>query len=141
LVAEKNMRFNGTNTDLAHLQQRIEQQLKTDGYKTQSTNAPLGYVVQAQKAGILSDIVTADRAFTIIISGQPSDFSVHIGIGKWIQNMGVAAAEMIMLSGLFLAIDVPEMVWTMHVENGVARMIIQIVGSEPSAETRETSPE
>jgi hypothetical protein len=128
MVAEKNLRFQGKNKDLDQLAQQIEAQLKSDGYKTQSTKAPIGNVVQAQKAGILRDIIDADRAFTIVVAGQPNDFSVHIGIGKWIQNLGVAAVEAILLSLLFLAVDVPEMLWTVHVENGIAKQITQIVG-------------
>jgi hypothetical protein len=94
----------------------------------QSRTAPLGYIIQAQKAGILRDIITADRAFTIMISGQPNDFSVHIGIGKWIQNLAVAAVEALLISVLFLAIDVPEMLWTRHVENEIAKEITLMVG-------------
>jgi hypothetical protein len=30
-------------------------------------------------------------------------------VGKWIQNLAVAAVEVVLLSVLFLAIDVPEM--------------------------------
>jgi di/tricarboxylate transporter len=78
--------------------------------------ASLGIVIQAKKAGILRDIITADRAFSILITGQTNDFSIHLGIGKWIQNLAVAAAEVILLSWLFLAVDVPEMLWTQHVE-------------------------
>ena len=55
--------------------------------KVQSTTAPLGQVIQAQKGGILRDIITADRAFTIMLSGQPNDFTVHIGIGKIKQTL------------------------------------------------------
>ena len=128
MVAEKNLRFQGKNKDLDQLAQQVEQQLKTDGYKTQSTKGPLGNIIQAQKAGILRDIVAADRAFTILISGQPADFVVHIGIGKWVQNLGVAAAEILLLSTLFLVVDVPEMLWTTQVENGLAKQITQIVG-------------
>jgi len=76
----------------------------------------------------MRDIVAADRAFTIMLSGQPNDFTVHIGIGRWIQNIGVAAAEALLLSWLFLAVDVPEMLWTMHVENDLAKKITQLVG-------------
>jgi hypothetical protein len=128
LVSEKVMRFQGKNKDLNQLSQQIVQQLASEGYKTQSTTAPLGIVIQAKKAGILRDIITADRAFSILITGQPNDFSIHIGIGKWIQNLAVAAAEVILLSWLFLAIDVPEMLWTRHVENTIANEITQIVG-------------
>ena len=127
-MSEKTLRFQGKDKDLEQLSQQIAQQLQTEGYKVQSTTAPLGKVIQAQKAGILRDLIIADRAFTILISGQPSDFTVHIGIGKWVQNLAVAAVEILLLSTLFLAVDVPEMLWTMHVENGLAKEITQIVG-------------
>lgn len=122
------MRFQGKNKDLNQLSQQILQYFQRDGYKIQSTTAPLGFVIQAQKAGILRDLITADRAFTVTISGQPNDFAVHIGIGKWIQNLAVAAVETLLLSVLFLTVDVPEMLWTVHVENKIAKDITQMVG-------------
>ena len=76
----------------------------------------------------MRDIITADRAFSILITGQPDDFSIHVGIGKWIQNLAVAGVEVIFLSWLFLAVDVPEMLWTEHVEKGIVTEITQIVG-------------
>jgi len=63
-----------------------------------------------------------------MVTGDSNDFTVHIGIGKWIQNIAVAAAEVILLTWLFLAVDVPEMLWTTHVENGIAKEITSIVG-------------
>jgi hypothetical protein len=128
LVSEKTLHFTGKNKDLNALSQQIVQQLSTEGYKTQSKNAPLGIVIQAKKAGILRDIITADRAFSILITGQPNDFAIHVGIGKWIQNIAVAAVETILLSWLFLAVDVPEMLWTEHVEKKIIKEINQIVG-------------
>lgn len=110
------------------LAQLIVQQLNAEGYKTQYATPPLGRVIQAQKAGILRDVIAADRAFTIMLTGEPNDFTVHIGIGKWIQNLAVAAAEAILLSALFLAVDVPEMLWTRHVEGGLAKEITTLVG-------------
>ena len=128
MVAEKVMHFQGKNKDLNQLSQQIVQQLSSEGYKTQVATKPVGIVIQAQKAGILRDIITADRAFTILITGDSNDFSIHIGIGKWVQNIAVAAVEALLLSVLFLAVDVPEMLWTTHVENGIAKEIKQIVG-------------
>ena len=127
-MSEKVLRFQGKNKDLAQLSQQIVQYLQSDGYKVQSTTAPVGFVIQAQKAGILRDIITADRCFTITIAGQPNDFAIHIGIGKWIQNIAVAAAEAILLSVLFLAVDVPEMLWTRHVEGELAKKMTELVG-------------
>ena len=127
-ISEKVLRFQGKNKDLGQFSQQIIQYLQSDGYKVQSTTAPVGFVIQAQKAGILRDIITADRCFTITITGQPNDFAVHIGIGKWIQNIAVAAVEALLLSVLFLAVDVPEMLWTRHVENDIAKKITEMVG-------------
>ncbi len=122
------MRFQNKSRDLDQLASQIESQLKSEGYKTQSANPPLGRVIQAQKAGVLRGIIDANRAFTIMLTGEPNDFTVHIGIGKWIQNLAVAAAEVILLTWLFLVVDVPEMLWTTHVENGIAKEITRIVG-------------
>src|SRR5229473_4523832 len=131
MVSEKILRFQNRNRDLNQLAQQIGQQLQTEGYKVQQKMAPLGTVIQAQKAGILRDIIAADRAFTIMISGQPNDFTVHIGIGKWVQNIAVAAVEVLLISVLFLAVDVPEMLWTQHVERGIAKQITQLVEGTP----------
>ncbi|HKM50326.1 MAG TPA: hypothetical protein VJZ75_04025 [Candidatus Bathyarchaeia archaeon] len=128
MVSEKVLRFQGKNKDLNQLAQQVVQFLQNDGYKVQSSTAPLGQVIQAQKGGILRDIITADRAFTIMLSGQPNDFTVHIGIGKFRQNLAVAAVETLLLSTLFLAVDVPEMLWTRHVENELLKQITNIIG-------------
>ena len=128
MVSEKVLRFQGKNKDLNQLAQQVVQFLQNDGYKVQSTTAPLGQVIQAQKAGILRDIITADRAFTILISGQPNDFTIRVGIGKFMQNLAVAAVETLLLSVLFLAVDIPEMLWTRHIENELLKQITNIVG-------------
>jgi hypothetical protein len=128
LVSEKVLHFQNKNRDLDQLASQIQAQLQADGYKTQYANPPLGRVIQAQKAGILRGIIDANRAFTIMITGDSNDFTVHIGIGKFVQNLAVAAAEVLLLSVLFLAVDVPEMLWTTHVENGLAKTITKIVG-------------
>ena len=135
MVAEKTLRFQGKNWNMNELSNRIVQQLQADGYKTQSKAAPLGTIIQAQKAGILRDIITADRAFTIMVSGQPNDFTIHIGIGKWIQNIAVAAVETLLISALFLAVDVPEMLWTIHVENDLARKLTNIASNPTLQQT------
>lgn len=128
MVSEKILHFQGKNRDLQQLAKSISDQLESEGYKVQTGTPPLGIVIQAKKAGILRDIITAERAFTIMITGQPDDFSIHVGIGKWIQNIAVAATEAILLSWLFLAVDVPEMLWNTHVENQIVKQITQIVG-------------
>ncbi|HET7336684.1 MAG TPA: hypothetical protein VFJ23_02185 [Candidatus Nitrosotalea sp.] len=129
MISEKIVQFQNKNKDLNQLAQQITTTLEGDGYKTQmTTNSPVGIIIQATKAGILRDIITADRAFTIMISGDPNNFAIHIGIGKLVQNIAVAAAEALLLSALFLAVDIPEMLWTRHVENEVLKKIVQVIG-------------
>jgi len=128
VISEKILHFEGKNKDLTQLSQQIVKQLSADGYKTQSKTAPLGIIIQAQKAGVLRDIITADRAFTILIAGQPNDFTITVGIGKWIQNLAVAAIEALLTYLLFLVVDIPEMLWTREVEKGIIKKITQIVG-------------
>ena len=127
VISEKVLRFEGKNEDLIQLSQEIVQQLEAEGYKTQSGTNPMGIIIQAQKAGVLRDIITADRAFTILISGQPDDFTIHVGIGKWIQNLTVAAVEAVLTAGLFLVVDVPEVLWTREVEKGIIKEITGVV--------------
>ena len=128
VISEKVMHFEGKNKDLNQLSQQIVQKLTADGYKTQSKTAPTGIIIQAQKAGILRGIIDANRAFSILIAGQPNDFTVHVGIGKWIQNLAVAVVETVLITWLFLAVDVPEVLWTREVEKGIIKEITQIIG-------------
>ena len=130
MVIEKVMRFQGKNKDLDLLSQQIVEQMRIDGYRTQSANSSIGIIIQAKKAGVLRDIITADRAFSILITGEPNDFSIKIGIGMWAQNLAVAAAEAVLLSWLFLAVDVPEMLWTRHVENNLVSKINEVVSRD-----------
>ena len=128
MVSEKIVRFQNKNKDLNQLAQQIISLLNQDGYKTQMTsNSPVGIIIQATKAGILRDIITADRAFTIMVTGESNDFAIHIGIGKFIQNIAVIAAEALLLSALFLAVDIPEMLWTRHVEGEILKRITQMI--------------
>lgn len=128
VISEKVLHFQGKNRDLDQLSQQIIQKLSSEGYKIQSTNNPMGIIIQAKKAGVLRDIITAERAFTILISGQPNNFTIHIGIGKAMQNLAVASVEAILTVGLFLIVDIPEILWTGEVEKGIIKDMIQIVG-------------
>lgn len=129
MVAEKTKRYQGKNKDLASLGVAIAEKLKGRGYTVQSKSDKAGTVVQAKKAGVLRDIITADRAFSILITGQPNDFSIRVGIGKFIQNISVLAVEAIVTAGLFLVVDVPEMLWTTHVQKEIIDEIDKIVNT------------
>jgi len=129
MVGEKVQQFTGKGTDLTDLQAKIESYLKSEGFTTQtSPSSSHGNVIQAKKGGWLAGIVDADRALSIVISGDPNDFTVRIGIGKWLQHLGVAAIETLLLSDLFLVVDVAETVWTIEIEDKLVKQIVTIVG-------------
>lgn len=128
-LGDKSLHFQGKGTDLSALQQRIEEYLKSDGFSVQSS-APSGQgtVLQAKKGGFLRGVVDADRALTIMVSGEPDDFNVRVGIGKWLEHLGVAAVETLLISDLFLVIDVAETAWNFEVEDKLLKQIETLVG-------------
>jgi len=129
MVGEKVERFQGKGTDLSALQSHIEQYMKTDGFTVQtSPSSAQGVVMQAKKGGFLRAVIAADRALTIMISGSPEDFTVHIGIGKWLEHLGVAAVETLLISDLFLVVDVAETAWNLEIEDKLVKDIKSFVG-------------
>jgi hypothetical protein len=129
MIGEKIQHFQDKHTDLAQLQGQIEDYLKTDGFKTQTSSpSPHGALIQAKKGGFLSAVIDADRALTILIDGDPDNFTVRTGIGKWLEHLGVAAVETLLLSELFLVVDVAEMAWNLEIENKLAKKVAELVG-------------
>jgi hypothetical protein len=129
MVGEKVEHFQGKGTDLGALQSHIEDYLKKDGFTTQSSKpSGQGVAIQAKKGGFLRGIVDADRAMTIMISGNPADFTVRIGIGKWLQHLGVAVIETLLISDLFVVVDVAESAWNLEIEDKLVKDIKSFVG-------------
>lgn len=59
---------------------------------------------------------------------MPQDFTVRIGIGKWLEHLGVALVETLLLSDLFLVVDVAETAWNIEIEDKLVRKINSLVG-------------
>jgi hypothetical protein len=129
MIGEKTEQFQNKGTDLSALQGKIEDYFKTEGFTTQSS-APSsqGVVIQAKKGGFLRDVVDADRALSISITGQPNDFTVKVGIGKWLQHLGIAAIETLLISDLFLVVDLAETAWNFEVEDKIIAQIRSFIG-------------
>ena len=128
-LGDKTLHFQDKGTDLGALQQKIEEYLKSDGFTVQtSTPSDQGAVIQAKKGGFLRGVVDADRALSVMISGNPADFTVRIGIGKWLQHLAVAAAETLLISDLFLVVDVAESAWNFEVEDKLVKQVESFVG-------------
>jgi hypothetical protein len=135
MVSVKTLRFVNRDWNLNELSRKIEASLQRDDFQTQIINTSKGQVIQAKKEDLLRDILTATRSITILIEGEPNDFQVHVGIGKWIQNLAVTAVEAVITGGLFLLINIPEMIWNFDVENQVVNKVTRIVEAKPAKET------
>jgi hypothetical protein len=53
---------------------------------------------------------------------------VRVGVGKWLEHLAVAAVETLLISDLFLLVDVGEMAWNIEVEDKIVRRIKELVG-------------
>ena len=114
--------------DLEKLSGKIESYLKEDKWNVQVGKAENeGKIIQARKSGILRDIIAADRSLTIMLSKTPKGIKVEMGVGKWIQNLAVTAVETVLLTGIFLVVDIPEMLWNAEIENKVQKKIDEFV--------------
>lgn len=129
MIGDKEEHFEGKGTELSALQSHVEEYLKSDGF-TVLTSAPSdeGTVIQAKKGGFLREIVAADRALTVTIKGSPNDFTVRFGIGKWMEHLGVAAIETLLISELFLFVDVADSLWNLEIENKLIADVKTFVG-------------
>jgi hypothetical protein len=65
---------------------------------------------------------------TITVSGSADDCLVRIGIGKWLQHLATAALETLLLSDLFLFVDVAETAWNLEIEDKLVRHVESFVG-------------
>jgi hypothetical protein len=129
MIGDKEVHFAGKGTDLHALQAHIEKYLTDDGFSTQaSPTSDQGVVIQAKKGGWLREIVAADRALTITITGSSSDFTVRVGIGKWLEHLGVAAIETLLLSELFLFIDLADALWNLEIEDKLIADFTTFIG-------------
>src|ERR1700678_3710112 len=129
MIGEKLEHFQGKGTDLSALQSHIEEYLKNDHFTVQSSAASdQGTIIQARKGGWLAAVVDADRALSIAITGAADDFTVRIGIGKWLEHLAVAAFETLLLSDLFLVVDVAESAWNVEIEDKLVKDVKSFIG-------------
>jgi hypothetical protein len=129
VLADKTVRYQGRNTNLNGLRDSIISYLQSDGFKIQNTRPSQGgTLIQAQKGGFLRELITSERALNILIQGEPNNFIVRVGIGKWVQNIAVVAVETLLISELFLPLDIGEMLWNVEVEKKLLKKIDDMVG-------------
>jgi hypothetical protein len=129
VLGDKTETFKGKGKSPEDVAAHIETYLKADGFTIQKSQpSGQGQVLQAKKAGWYREIIDADRALTISITGSTDDLTVRIGIGKWLEHLGIAAIETLLLSDLFLVVDVAESFWTIEIEDKLVKDLKTFIG-------------
>jgi len=134
VIGESVKHYEGKNVDLDALKNKIVEYLQQEGFEVQTSPAsPHGTVVQAKKGNWLSAIIASDRALTVLLDGEPNNFTVRLGIGKWLEHLGVTAVESLLISPLFILVDVPETLWNFEIEGKISKQIDTLIGQVPIA--------
>ena len=116
--------------DLDKLSGGLLKYMSTNGWTVQSAKTDHGMLIQATKGGILRELFAASRALNILFTDKPNGLKVEIGIGKWFDNITTTIIEAAILSTLFLVVDIPEMLWNVHIENAVMKEIDNLVDAQ-----------
>lgn len=106
----------GKRCNLDLLADSIEEHYQNKRYETQVSRRDNGWLIQARREGFLRELLAADRAFTIAVVGEPNGFKVSFGIGKWVQNLGVALAEGVLIWPVVFFLEVPVSMWSYEIE-------------------------
>ena len=126
MVSDKTIRYANKNINLVTLSDRIIEYLKREGYEMQKAEGFREVLIQARKESILKDLAMANRCLTILLLGQPDDFSVRVGVGRWFRNLTAENIESMVSFGVFLSVDIPEAIWDENIEKTIINNIARI---------------
>ena len=91
--------------------------LINNGWKVQSNVQQDKAILQAQKFGILRGLIAADRALTFVFTAESGgQIKVDVGVGRLLGDITITAIEVLLLSEIFIVVDIPEIAWSDHVE-------------------------
>jgi len=108
--------FKDKGCNLSALARDVESWFMEREYETQGTERGGRYFVQAKKKGTLRAITGTQVAMKVTIEGNPDDFTVQIGTGKWISNIASAGTAAFFTFGLTAITGVVGAIWTKKTE-------------------------
>lgn len=112
--------------------EELSKYLKERGWQVQEIAGVEKGMLQARKGGFLEEIIAADRALTLTFELQPDGLLVKVGVANWVRNIAVAAIETLLISGLFLLVDIPEILWNKHIEEEILKVLDNIIEKTPA---------
>lgn len=105
------------NVDLNGVALVSEHFFSEEGFKTQIVKDTGGYLVQATKGGVYRTILAPDRAFTVLIDGEPNRFEVRVGVAEWSQNPSGDLVKSFLLTPCVSFKEIPEALWAFETEH------------------------
>ncbi len=112
----KKERIYNTTKGVDQIVKEFSAYLTNNDWKVQSNVQPDKGILQAWKAGFLRGLIAADRALTFVFTSDGSQLKVDVGVGKLLGNIAISAIEILLISEIFIAVDIPEIAWSDHVE-------------------------
>lgn len=126
MAGKKTVTFGDKQVDPGELATKVRQLLEGDGFTVEMAgDGTKGFVLQAKKGGFLAEIIDAQRALVFTVT--PSPVTVTIGVGNWRKDLVVAGVETLLISDLFLPLDLAELAWNREIEDKLARRIAELV--------------
>ncbi|WMT51033.1 MAG: hypothetical protein RE471_08645 [Ferroplasma sp.] len=112
----KKERMITTTKSMDDLVRAFSTYLTDNKWRVQSNIQQDKAILQAQKFGILRGLVAADRALTFVFTQDSGQIKVEVGVGRLLGDLAVTAIEVILISEIFIVVDIPEIAWSDHVE-------------------------
>lgn len=118
-----------TQKNLGDIVKEFSNQLTNLGWRVQSNVSGDQAIMQVQKSGILRGLIAANRAITFVFTAESNQIRVHVGVGKLLGDIAVTAVEVLLLSEIFIVVDIPEIAWSDHVEKELLQNLESIATS------------
>lgn len=115
--------YRDKNIDLDALAKHLETWFLDQGYEVQANQTEGSWCVQAKKSEAWRKAVGASRAFTILMQGEPNDFSVELGTGEWASNLVAGGVAAVLTGGFSVIGSGLATGWTKKVEGDVWKFI------------------
>ena len=123
----KKERIFNTTKNLDEIIKSFSSYLINNNWKVQNNVQQDKAILQAQKSGILRGLIAADRALTFVFTAESGgQVKVDVGVGRLMGSIAVTAIEVLLLSEIFLVVDIPEIAWSDHVEKELLAQLQEI---------------
>lgn len=115
--------YHDRNTDLGLLARDVELWFVENGYIVESDSTDGAWIVQAKKEETWRKALGAARAFRVLITGEPNNFSVEVGTGNWTSNLAAGGVAAVLTGGASIIGSGLATGWSKKIESDIMTYI------------------